>query len=243
MPSHCYPFRNLTLSLVVVVAVFSSVCAAQEVSFLDLTKTAARVDLRRPKAASLTPAVHSGAQDLYHCPDPTNNVGTLRISLVSLDRTLYQAGDEPKFEVTVENAGATPVRIPISPHLADLQHKDAAQEFAYYELQIVLWIDADNWSTNTAGGATLYGANDNANTMLTLNPGEWIRVIARGRLVLDSSLADLIRSGHRADHLHAEASVYREKTLITPTQSATSGRELCLAQIQGQTLPIELITP
>jgi hypothetical protein len=225
-----------------VVVVFSSVCAAQEVALLDLTKTAARVDLRRPKAASQAPAARSGIQELQSCPDLTNK-GTLRTSLVSLDRTQYLVDDEPTFEVTVENAGATPVRIPISPHLADLEHKDAAQEFAYYELQIVLWIDADNWSTNTAGGATLYGANDNANTMLTLNPGEWIRVIAGGRLVLDSSLANLIQSGHRADHLHAEASVYLEKTLITPTQSATSGRELCLAQIRGETLPIELITP
>jgi hypothetical protein len=56
----------------------------------------------------------------------------LRGTLVSLD-TDYHIGDEPRFEVTIENAGSSPLRVLFSPHLADLQPQDPAQKFAYSE--------------------------------------------------------------------------------------------------------------
>jgi len=241
MPSRS---RISYLTLAVATIVFYSTCPAQEVASLDLTKIAARVDLRRPKATSLVTDGYNGTQHTYSCRDSTNQAGALRTSLLSLDRTHYQVGDEPMFEVTVENTGSVPVRIPFSPHLADLQPKNPGQEFAYYELQIVLWIAAgEQWSTNTGGGVILYGANDHANTMLTLNPGEWLRVVGKGHLVLDKSLVKLTLSGHPADHVYAQASIYRAETLITPTQSATLSREVCLAQTHEQTVPIQLAIP
>ena len=119
-----------------------------------------------------------------------------------------------------------------------------AQKFAYLELQITLWIAArEQWSTHTGGAVTLYGANDHANTMLTLNPGEWVRVIGKGHLALGEDLVKRTLLGHPADHVYAQASLYREETLITPTQSATASREVCLAQTQGQSVPIQLAIP
>jgi hypothetical protein len=241
---HSHPVRYLTLALAVATA-FVSTCRAQEVASVDLTKVAARDDLRRPEATSpVTGGYSSGTEQTSPCFDSTQEVGALRTSLVSLDRTHYQIGDEPRFEVTVENAGSTPVRIPFSPHLADLQPKDPAQKFAYSKLQITLWIAASKqWSTDSGGGVILYGADNHANTMLTLNPGEWVRVIGKGHLVLDEDLVKLSKSGQPADYVYVKSSVYRQETLITPTLSATASREVCLAQTQGQSVPIQLTTP
>jgi hypothetical protein len=149
----------LTFTLAGILVLLSS-CLAQEVVSVDLTKVEARVDLRRPKAALEEAATgHSGTEHTTRCFDHTSKTGALETSIISLDRTYYQIGDEPKFEVTLQNIGSVPIRIPISPHLADLQPKDPAKEFGYYELQIALWIVApdERWSTNMGGSAVLYG--------------------------------------------------------------------------------------
>src|SRR6516165_3985874 len=88
--------------------------------------------------ATVAIAVGGGIQETHGCFDSTKNAGTLRTALVSLDRTHYQIGDEPVFEVTVENVGSAPLRIPFSPHEAGLQPEDPAQKFAYSELHVVL---------------------------------------------------------------------------------------------------------
>jgi hypothetical protein len=248
MCSRFHPARNLIFALAVT-AVLTCTCVAQEVASLDLTPVAARIDLRRPKATSPVKAEYSGIHSTTnHCHDSSPKAGAVHTSLVSLDRTHYQVGDEPRFEVTVENVGSEPISIPFSPHLADLQPKNPAQKFAYYQLQVTLWIASDEqsseqWSTNTGGGLTLYGASDHANTMLTLNPGEWVRVFGKGDLYLGEQLVEFSRSGHPADHLYAQTSLSREELLITPTQSAGVGQEVCLAQTRGQTIPIELTIP
>jgi hypothetical protein len=243
MQSHPHPVSYLSLALAVAIA-FVSICRAQEVASLDLTKVAVRDGLRRPKPTSPVTGGYSGTEQASPCLDSTQEAGALRTSLVSLDRTHYQLADDPRFEVTVENAGSTPVRIPFSPHLADLQPEDPAQKFAYSKLQITLWIGASKqWSTSTGGGVALYGADNHANTMLTLNPGEWVRVIGTGHLSLDEDFIKLSKSGQPADYVYVKSSLFHQETLITPTLSATASREACFAQTQGQSVPIQLTIP
>jgi hypothetical protein len=236
------PIHHLTLSLTAATVLLST-CLAQEVASIDLTKVEARVDLRRPKATSEVTGGYSGAESTKWCSD-SDRTGALDTSLVSLDRTYYEVGDEPRFEVRLQNTGYVPIRIPFSPHLADLQPKDPAQKFGYYELQIALWIAADKrWSTNMCGSAILYGDDSHANTMLTLQPGEWVRVVAKGNMRLDDTLLELIRSGSPANQAYAQTTVLRAETLITPKHSATVSREFCVAQTHGPTLPIQLTIP
>ncbi len=188
-------------------------CAAQEVGFVDLTKVTAHRGLRHPS--------------------PTRGANEAR----------SQVGDEPTFEVTVENVSSASLRIPFSPHLADLQPENPAQKFTHSELQLVLWIAAGTeWRANTGGGVTLYGAEDHPNTMLTLNPGEWVRIIGKGKFVLPAEgvSAELIPSGHPIDHVYAQVSLYRVETLLTPTTAATLSREVCLRHAQGETVPLAL---
>jgi len=243
MNPRSHPIRYLILVLAAAPGLIPN-CPAQERASLDLTKIVARVDLRRPEATSPVTGGYSGTHEITPCFDSKHKIGALHTSLVSLDRTHYQIEDEPTFEVTIENNGSTPVKIPFSPHLTDFQPKNPAQKFAYFELQIALWIAAsEQWSTNTGGSVMLYGSNDHANTMLTLNPGEWVRVIGKGHLALDEDLVKLASSGHPADYVYAQASLYHQETLATPTQSATVSREVCIVQTQGQSVPIQLAFP
>ena len=242
MYSNPSPLSYLIL-LSTAATVLISACPAQEVASLDLTQVVRRADLRRPKATSPVTGGYSGIEHTTPCFNSKHTVGALHTSLLSLDRTYYQLEDEPTFEVTVQNAGSTSIRIPFSPHLADLQHEDPAEKFAYSELHVTLWIGAgDYWRTNTGGGVTLYGAEDHANTMLTLNPGEWVRIIGKGHLTLVGSVHNDM-STNPVDRVYAEASVFHEETLITPTQSATVSREVCLAQTHGESIPIRLTIP
>ena len=243
MQSRSRHISDLTLALAVATALIST-CPAQEVAFLDLTKVAARVELQRPKATSPVTGEYSGTQETSECFDSTHEAGALNTSLMSLDRTHYQIEDEPTFEVTMENAGSRPIEIPFSPHLADLQPKNRAQKFAYSELHLTLWIaSGEQWSANTGGGVILYGSTDHANTRLTLNPGEWVRVIGKGHFTAGEEFLKRAMLEHPVDHVYVEASLYHDETLITPTQSATAGREVCLAQTHGQSLPIQLAIP
>jgi hypothetical protein len=241
MYSRHHPIHLLFLFLAVAVTFLSS-CPAQEVASLDLTKVEARLDLRRPQPTSQSPR-HTAVQT-RPCFDKTHNAGQLRTTLLSLDRTHYQVGDESRFEVMVENAGSAPIKVPFSPHLADLQPHDPAQEFSYSELQIELWIQAgDRWSANGGGSAIFYGADDHANTTVTLNPGEWVRIIAKGHFRLDDYPLQFTLAGNPADQVNAQTSLFRATTLITPTQAATSIQEVCIAKTQGQSIPIELSIP
>jgi hypothetical protein len=235
---------RLSLALAILGALLSS-CLAQEVALVDLTAVEARVDLRRPKSTAGTTGGRGVARSITHCSDSAHKAGALETSLVSLDRAYYQARDEPRFEVTLQNTGSEPIRVPVSPHLADLQPKDPAKEFSYNELQVALWISSsgDRWSTNQGGTANLYGNDDHAGTMLTLQSGEWVRVLANGNIRIDDQIVELIKSGFPADHAYAEASLFREETMLTSTYSATVAHESCVAQTYRQTAPIRLSIP
>src|SRR5215469_16588727 len=105
--------RSCEILAIAVAFVVGANCVAQEVGSVDLTKITTRMELRRP------PPQHEsgpcgGIEQIRGCFDSSKKVGALRADVVSLDRTHYQVGDEPTFEVTLENAGAGPVRIPFS---------------------------------------------------------------------------------------------------------------------------------
>jgi hypothetical protein len=236
---------HLTLALAVAVALLST-CLAQEVASVDLTKIQARIQLRHPRASSpVTGGGKRSVQAIHSCHDSAHDGVALRASVVSLDRTHYEVEDTSKFEVTVENTGLEPIKIPFSPHLADLQPKDPAQKFSYSELAIVLWIaGGKNWWSNSGGSAVLYGGDDHPGTMLSLQPGQWARIIGEGRFGDPSNQlnAASIRS-HPADRVYAEALLYRDETLITSAQTATVEREICVAHTPGQSIPIQLTVP
>lgn len=236
MRPNCLPRVILAFLLA---AVLVSNCPAQEVGFVDLTKTTARTELRRPPSSGKTHEPRGGSvEEHLSCPYPDKSDAVFRTTLVSLDRSYYQVGDEPTLEVTIENLASTPLRIPFSPHLADLQPKDPAEKFSYQELQVELWIAAKDWRSNSGGVFSLYGDENHEGTMATLKPGEWVRIIGRSRFFrLDH---DYLRSGEAADHAYAEASLIRTETLLTAKATASIRHKICLSETWGRSIPIVL---
>jgi len=229
----------VTLAVAVAAAAGAN-CLAQEVGSIDLTRGTARTELRRPPSVQGTDGARGSNTQFHTCFDSSNNAGALRTTLVSLDRAEYQIGDKLTFEVTVENIGSAPMSIPIFPHLADLKPEDPAEKFGYSKLELVLWIAAGaEWSANTGGAASLYGADDHADTMLKLNPGESVRIIGKSNVGLNIAGAPF-PDQLAVDHAYAQVSLSRVETLLTPLAVATVSRQVCLKQTKGTSVPIAL---
>jgi hypothetical protein len=237
-------FQFAILAAAAVVAIADIDCLAQEVASVNLTKIGERRDLRSPPQRPRASGAVSSVNQTYGCGNSINSEGELRTTLVSLDRTHYRIGDQPKFEVTIENAGSTPLKIPFSPHLGDLQPADLGKKFGYLKLAVVLWIGGTKWSANTGGTVFLYGAEDHPGTVLTLQPGEWVRVIGKGHIALpsgDDGVVKLINIGDGVDHANARVALSSTETLLSSPGGATVSREVCPKQSQGRDAPITVI--
>jgi len=215
---------------------------AQEVASIDLTQITPRTDLRRPAPTSATSGLVSGANENHACTDIGQRVGALRTTLTALDRAQYQFGDEPVFEVKIENVGSQPLQIPISPYLADLQPADAGQKFEFSQLSVALWIGGKQWNSNMGGGVFVYGADSHPETLVSLRTGEWVRIIGKGKieLPLDSGVTDFIMSGDGINHANAQISVKTTTVQITSATAVTASQELCITKVQGPTVPIKV---
>lgn len=217
-------------------------CVSQEMAIIDLTKIKARIELQKPPATSQERA-RGGIEQTNLCFNRHDSPGTLRTTLLGLDREHYRLGEKPTFEVKIENTGSKPLHIPVSPHLADLQPANRAETFDYWQLVITFWVGGTNWDANTGGAASLYGAESSPETMLTLAPGQWVRVIANGELELpttDDEVSMAIKSGDSINHVNAKASLHSMKVLLTSLAGATINRELCLTYTHGDSVPIKL---
>src|SRR5437764_14522920 len=124
--------------------------------------------------------------------------GALQTNIESLDRQRYSDGDWLMFEVIIKNVGSIPLKIPFSIDLAELQPEDAAQGFRYSALQVSLLAAAGN-NKRVIGLAMvrIYGAEGRPNTMVTLHPGEWVRIAGRDKIHFptERSAVDLMHSG------------------------------------------------
>jgi hypothetical protein len=238
----------LWLGISVAVTLSSSVTGiAQEVGFVDLTQIVARTELRQPAPRNGEVSERRGGTGVSHdCalfPNARKDAGALRTTLVWLDRSEYEVGDHEKFEVRIENVGSAPIKFPFSPHLSDLQPADASQKFGYSVVIVKLWIGGARWDTNSGDGLALYGANQHHGTMLTIQPGEWVRIIGIGKITLPEEVVGLIRDGDVVSHANAEVSIYQAEMLLSPSASAKASLGVCLSQSQGPSVAMKLDLP
>jgi hypothetical protein len=148
---------------------------AQQVQFIDLTVTPQRVELRHPPASPNQNGGYSGGS-IGDCGADARDPRSLT---VAVQNVIVRESDDPKrpFEVEfkVLNTGQTPMRLPISPHLSELQPDDASATFTYISLALAISPIEDR---SSIGYVELYGKAERANTLITLNPGQWLRVEA-----------------------------------------------------------------
>lgn len=233
-------FTHKRILPILAALIFSFPSAAQEVSFLDLTTVEPRVDMRRPAAPPGTDARRSGSFATLPCLHRPSGMPRLRTTLISLDQTHYRIGDEPRFEVKIENIGPSSVQIPFYPHLADLQPQDAAAKFKYRELDVTLWLAAgEDWSSNMGGSVMLYSVSDRPDTAVTLSPGEWVRIVGEGNMLFPADGPDIVRKVP-ADRMYAATQISDEELLITATQSAGVKKDECVSDVSGGYLPISM---
>lgn len=172
---------RLSLTMVRVFAILmtlSMAASAQEVAFIDLTNGEQRTKLRYPPAPPArcgggfcVGSGIGGGSVACGAPSPHDKRAlktTLLWAEVTRDETTLD------FEVWLENVGEVPLPIPVSPHLADLQPADASLSFDYESISIVVGSARD--VRQTIGVLTIYGSKEHEQSLVLLQPGEWIRV-------------------------------------------------------------------
>lgn len=151
---------------------------AQQVRFIDLTAAPQRVELRYPPPLPAHDGYGGGggSASIADCGIGARDPRSLTVYL----QNVIADNSDPKrpFEVEfkVKNTGKVPLQLPVSPNLSDLQPSDASAEFTYVSLALSITVTENQ---NSEGYVELYGKTDVPNTVVTLNPGEWLRVEAK----------------------------------------------------------------
>ena len=169
---------------------------AQEVKSIDFSDVQQRTKLRVPRAKEPNcvpqPCVVTRETSVDDC---SMEAKPLR---VVLDRVTpnHITLDPFKAEFRILNTGNDPIKVPVSPHLSDLQPPGPLQEFDYMSLALRIHLSAVGpVQAAGIGWAELYGTTEHPDTMLTLEPGHWIRVTTKVKLhawpseSLDASLS------------------------------------------------------
>ena len=169
--------------------VCSGLLAAQEIRFIDLSDVQQRTALRFPPAKQAdcvsdqgcVGGGYGGASVSDGAPDPRDPraLGVALDSVVPTDITL----DPFEAEFRIVNTGLVAIDLPVSPHLSDLQPPDEWRTFQYVSLALEVRLSATG-STQAMGlgYVELYGSVEHEDTLLTLKPGQWIRVKAKIKL-------------------------------------------------------------
>lgn len=163
----------------------------QQVKFIDLTTLKQRVELRYPPALPVEEGLGGGygGGSVADCGVDARDPRSLTVSIESV---IVRDNDPRRpFEVefNVLNTGAVPLPLPIGPHLSDLQPEDASATFTYVSLALSVSPIEDRSSIRYV---ELYGKPDAPGTMITLNPGEWLRVKANTEFLLKPPPAGII---------------------------------------------------
>jgi hypothetical protein len=169
--------------------VCSGVLKAQEVNFLDLSNVQQRTALRFPPARDPDCVPNQGCMGGGYgggsvadgAPDTRDPraLGVIIDSVVPRDPTL----DPFEADLRIINTGLAAVELPVSPHLSDLQPAHEWQAFQYLSLALRVTLSVTE-PVQAFGLAylELYGSAEYEGTMLTLKPGEWIRVKTKLKL-------------------------------------------------------------
>jgi hypothetical protein len=169
----------------------ASALMAQEVAYLDLVGVKPRSELRSPPSPSPvckadgTCTMSGGTFGSISCGfEAREGPRALKTALISLDRFSYAPDDAAEMEIKIENVGSVAMKIPWSPHLADLQPANETQRFHYSSFAIVVSLrsPAENSRLEIMETAKLYGVAERPSTLVLLKPGEWLRLRIKTRL-------------------------------------------------------------
>jgi hypothetical protein len=174
--------------LLLLLFVSSALLEAQEVRVVDLLNVNQRTELRFPPAPTDClpgePCVGGGVGGgcfADGAPDPRDPraLGVALDRVTPTDITL----DTFEAEFRVFNTGLAPINVPVWPHLSDLQPSLESQPFSYLSLSLEVRLSGTGpTQAFGVGWVELYGSAEREDTIMTLKPGEWVRVKAKVKL-------------------------------------------------------------
>jgi uncharacterized repeat protein (TIGR01451 family) len=165
--------RFSSVNCAMVICCFGALSAvAQEIGYIDFSGLTVRESTRHPRT-------HGSA--CGSSPHSRPSRSQVKVTLLSLDKTIYQIGEELTFEVKVQNTGTAPLVIPWTPHFADLEPNDLRAPYKYLAGVVVVQFK-DSKQHWFALSEALYGATDVPGTLLELRPGQWFTVRGRERI-------------------------------------------------------------
>ena len=169
--------RRLAIALLICCPVLG----AQEVRYVDLTAVEQRTQLRYPHAAE-TPlhGICGGGSGGMEGEGPDiRDPHALGVYLTHRTATRIDPAQPFQVEFKVVNTGRAPIEVPVSPDLSDLQPADDSIIFHYLSITLAVSVVEDPHST---AFVTLYGSAHHDQSVVTLQPGEWVRVTANVKL-------------------------------------------------------------
>ena len=176
--------RVSIIRLVALVLVIFSSCAsltAQEKAYLDATQTQIRHRIREPVAGSS--GFRSGwAEGQKAPPQP------LTLTLKILGGSDFARNDIFEYEVQIRNTSKQQVEIPWDLNSADIEPADPQASYQYQTTAIYVHAKiGENRAISMEGPILLFGSPSLPSTMIRLEPGEWVRVRATGKVVSSNS--------------------------------------------------------
>jgi hypothetical protein len=160
---------------------------AQEIKYIDLSSVRPRTELRYPPAPPADckegkpcgGGIYGGGSIGDGAPDQ-RDPHALGIYLLRVTPTDISPAEPFQVEFKILNTGTAPIEIPVSPHLSDLQPNDESLAFSYFSIALVVRGEGETQTPDVDcfGFVELYGSLDHPESMMVLQPGEWIRVTA-----------------------------------------------------------------
>lgn len=133
----------------------------------------------------------------------------LELTLTSLDRTGYRAGDDLLFELLIRNIGQRPFSFPAS---LDGRRFRRGMPGATVGTVALAFRD-DQLSSQLVGLQILYGADVVPGSLISVQPGETLSIRAGGKWLLHGSVpAGLVRD----IKLRAQLDIYRANQIYHP---------------------------
>ncbi len=157
--------------LPLIMVLLCGVLTAQQIGSLDIPITS-RKRLREPGGIG---GGSCGGVEHAHYPEAA-------VSLLSLDNTQYEFGQDVAFEIKIQNVGKDPIILPWGGELADFEPTDRLAIYTYLQGTVSLHFVAKKRELPIY--SSFYGSTLHVGTLKDLEPGEW--VIVRGQAKLEA---------------------------------------------------------
>lgn len=202
---------------IAVVIVISALAFAQTIPIVDLTEVVPKNRAREPVTVSVSGGLAGGSQEISRHPS------SLNLEIISVDKARNTPASSMIFQIRLRCVGKQVISIPVDPHLADFEPKNANSAYSYASANISIAVKG---AKAILPGVLLYGSKQVANSLLEIYPGESIEI--RGRASLESVDPSILSK------LSAHSSL---EAILLLQQNFVDQRNGMLHQDSGQIMP------